>query len=106
MPQTEILFANHTHSVAVTQISVDHPGEFVASCSTDGRVIITGFYTSESNHTLNAGKPVYSVALDPIFARPKSGKRFMTGDDDRVILYERGGLLNRYRAVRIFNLNF
>ena len=26
-----------------------------------------------------------------------SGKRFITGDDDNVILYERGGLLNRYK---------
>ena len=45
------------------------------------------------------GKPVYSVALDPIFSRPGSGKRFMIGDDDRVTLYERGGLLNRYRQI-------
>ena len=26
-----------------------------------------------------------------------SGKRFLTGDEDRVILYERGGMLNRYK---------
>ena len=44
-------------------------GEHIASCSTDGRVMITGLYTNENNHSLNAGKPIYSVALDPIFAR-------------------------------------
>ena len=70
MPQLEEKFNKHSHSVAVSQISVDHPGEHVASCSTDGRVIITGLYTNENNHSLNAGKPIYSVALDPIFARP------------------------------------
>ena len=42
MPQFEEKFTRHSHSVAVSQISVDHPGEHVASCSTDGRVIITG----------------------------------------------------------------
>jgi len=97
MPQLEEKFTRHSHSVAVSQISVDHPGEHIASCSTDGRVMITGLYTNENNHSLNAGKPIYSVALDPIFARTGSGKRFITGDDDNVILYERGGLLNRYK---------
>ena len=55
MPQTQTLFSNHSHSVSVTQIAIDHPGEFVASSSTDGRVIITGLYSSDSNHTLNTG---------------------------------------------------
>ena len=82
--------------MAVSQISVDHAGEFVASCSTDGRVILTGLYSSEYNYSMNTGKPIYSVGLDPIFARADSGKRFMTGDDDKVVLYERRGLLNRY----------
>ena len=81
MPQLEEKFNKHSHSVAVSQISVDHPGEHVASCSTDGRVIITGLYTNENNHSLNAGKPIYSVALDPIFARP--GK----SDQGRTVWY-------------------
>ena len=42
MPHLEEKFTKHSHSVAVSQISVDHPGEHIASCSTDGRVIITG----------------------------------------------------------------
>ena len=103
LPQTESQFGKHFHSVAVSQISVDHAGEFVASCSTDGRVMITGLYTNEFNHTLNTGKPIHAVALDPIFARATSGKRFMTGDDDRVVLYERSGygFLNRYKSTNL-----
>ena len=73
----------------------DHSGEYVASCSTDGRVIITGLYTNENNYSFNNGRPVFSVALDPIFARTGSGRRFMIGDDDRAIIYEKSGFLNR-----------
>jgi WD40 repeat protein len=98
LPQSQSHFARRSHSVAVSQIAVDHAGEFVASSSTDGRVIITGLYTRDSNHSLTTGKPVHSVALDPIFARPGSGKRFMTGDDDRVILHEKT-YFNRYKQV-------
>lgn len=88
--------------MAVTQISIDHVGEHVASCSMDGRVVISGLYTKENNHMLSSGKPVFSVALDPIFARPGSGKRFMTGDSERVIMYERTAFLNRYKQVIVF----
>ena len=32
-------------SVRVNQVSIDHAGEFYASCSNDGRVVVTGLYT-------------------------------------------------------------
>ena len=91
----------HTHSVAVSQISIDHSGEYVASCSTDGRLIITGLYTSENNYAFNNKRPVFSVALDPIFGRTGSGRRFMIGDDNGVTMYEKSGFLNRYKSLTL-----
>ena len=48
------------------QVSVDHAGEFYASCSDDGRVVVTGLYSDD--HTLNFSmdQPVASIAIDPI----------------------------------------
>ena len=63
--------------------------------------MITGLYTTEHNHSISTGKPVYSVSIDPIYGREGSGKRFMIGDDQRVILYERGGILNRYKQTAL-----
>ncbi len=99
LPQSQTSFGGrHAHSVAVSQISVDHSGEYVASCSPDGRVIISGLYSKENNHTMSTGKTIHSVALDPIFSRAGSGSRFMTGDDFRVILHEKT-YFNRHKQV-------
>ena len=44
--RTQTEFKMHGHRVNVSQISIDHKGEFVASCSgVDGRVLISGLCT-------------------------------------------------------------
>ncbi|XP_064554035.1 vacuolar protein sorting-associated protein 41 homolog [Drosophila montana] len=76
----------HTHSVAVNHIDVDPKGEYVATCSDDGRVNITGLFSCENNQNLSHGKFIKVVALDP---EVKSGvRRFIVGDD-KLTLYER-----------------
>ncbi|KAH8262946.1 hypothetical protein KR044_002288, partial [Drosophila immigrans] len=83
----------HTHSVAVNHIDVDPRGEYVATCSDDGRVNITGLFSCENNHSLSYGKFIKAVALDP---EVKSGvRRFIVGDD-KLTLYERN-LLQRLK---------
>ena len=50
-PLPDSVLKKHSHTLSVSQISIDHAGEFVGSCSgVDGRVIITGLYTLENNH--------------------------------------------------------
>ena len=72
------LFENK-FSVGISHISIDHSGEFVASCSaSEGKVMISGLYTKENNHSMTM-LSVNTIALDPIYARPGSGRRFMTG---------------------------
>lgn len=67
------------HAVAVNRISVDAHGEYFASCSDDGRVLVRGLYSPDNAHTLTLGRQVKSVALDPNYYKSGSGRRFLTG---------------------------
>lgn len=69
------------HAIAVNQISVDINGDYIASCSDDGKVIVYGLYTSDNTHNLNLGRKVKSIALDPYYFRSGSGRRFLTGNN-------------------------
>ncbi|XP_031367642.1 vacuolar protein sorting-associated protein 41 homolog isoform X1 [Apis dorsata] len=76
------------HTVAVNQISIDHNGDFIASCSDDGKVFIYGLYSTENNHNMSMGRLVKSIAIDPNYYKSGSGRRFITGDD-KLVLYEK-----------------
>lgn len=79
------------HSTTVNQISIDNSGEYLASCSDDGKVIINGLYTTEDNQVMNFDRPIKSVAIDPNYGKSGSNKQFVTGDS-KVVLHERGFL--------------
>lgn len=84
---------NHTqhfpeHMVSVNQISIDSRGEFIGTCSDDGTVVINGFYTDENNHKMKIGRAVKSIALDPMYFKSGSGRRFIIGDN-KLTLYEK-----------------
>ncbi|BES91997.1 light protein [Nesidiocoris tenuis] len=76
------------HTVAINQISIDANGDHIASCSDDGRVLVLGLYNAENNQDINMERLVRSVAIDPFFYKPGSGRRFITGDE-RLILHEK-----------------
>ncbi|XP_066597846.1 vacuolar protein sorting-associated protein 41 homolog isoform X2 [Prorops nasuta] len=76
------------HSVAVNQLSIDQKGDYIASCSDDGKVYIYGLYNTENNHTLSMGRLIKSIAIDPCYYKTGSGHRFITGDDE-LVLYEK-----------------
>lgn len=67
------------HTVAVNQISIDDNGDFIASCSDDGKVFIYGLYSTENNHNMSMGRLVKSIAIDPNYYKSGSGRRFITG---------------------------
>lgn len=87
------------HKIAVNKISVDQSGEYIASCSDDGQVVVYGLYSDENTHTLNLGVQVKSVALDPVYQKSGSGRRFLTGDT-KLTLHEKT-FLNRLRPTVI-----
>ncbi|XP_023945852.1 vacuolar protein sorting-associated protein 41 homolog [Bicyclus anynana] len=84
------------HAIAVNKISVDMNGDYIASCSDDGKVLVYGLYTDDNTHSLTLGRGVKAVALDPYYFKSGSGRRFLTGDK-KLILYEKT-FLNRLRS--------
>ncbi|CAG9814950.1 unnamed protein product [Phaedon cochleariae] len=76
------------HTVSVNQISIDSNGEFIGTCSDDGRVFIHSLFSKENNLHLNLGRLVKTIALDPHYYKLGSNKRFVIGDD-KLTLYER-----------------
>lgn len=67
------------HTVAVNEISIDQKGDFIASCSDDGKVFIYGLYNRENNHNMNLGRLVKSIAIDPSYYKSGSNRKFITG---------------------------
>lgn len=76
------------HVVSVNQISIDNKGEFIATCSDDGTVVVSGFYTNENNHKMKLERAVNTIALDPMYYKSGSGRRFIIGDN-KLTLYEK-----------------
>ncbi|XP_052856040.1 vacuolar protein sorting-associated protein 41 homolog isoform X3 [Drosophila gunungcola] len=86
---------HHNHQVAVNQIDVDTKGEFVATCSDDGKVNITGLFSCENNQNLSFGKFIKAVAMDPDLT--SRTRRFIVGEN-KLILYERN-LLKKLKPI-------
>ncbi|KFM71721.1 Vacuolar protein sorting-associated protein 41-like protein, partial [Stegodyphus mimosarum] len=76
------------HVTTVNQISIDEKGDYLASCSNDGKVAIHGLYSCDLNTSITIERPVRSVALDPNFSKSSANRRFIVGED-KVLLYER-----------------
>lgn len=68
------------HTVGVNQISIDFNGEFIATCSDDGRVFIHSLFSKENNIHLNLERLVKTIALDPYYYKYGSNKKFITGN--------------------------
>ena len=66
---------------------MDHAGEHYASCSDDGRVVVTGLYSDDNGVNFNMDRAVQSIAIDPIYSRANSGRRFMTGAGDKLVMH-------------------
>lgn len=87
------------HMVSVNQISIDNKGEFIATCSDDGAVVISGFYTDENNHNMKFERAVKTIALDPMYYKSGSGRRFIIGDN-KLTLHEKT-FLNRIKQTAL-----
>ncbi|KAJ2375006.1 Vacuolar protein sorting-associated protein 41 [Coemansia sp. RSA 2607] len=76
------------HSAAVSCVSVDRAGEYVASSGDDGRVVVR-CVASDAEDTVIAqySRAVRCVALDPLYSR--GSRRFMCGaTDGHVVLHD------------------
>ncbi|KAG0031903.1 Vacuolar protein sorting-associated protein 41 [Podila clonocystis] len=82
------------HQATVNDLSVDLEGEYIASASDDGKVVINGLFTQE-HQVFNYKRPVKAVALEPDYAKSTS-KQFVSGGmAGQLILNEKGWFGNR-----------
>ncbi|KAG1659621.1 Vacuolar protein sorting-associated protein 41 [Nymphon striatum] len=89
------------HDTTVNHVVIDENGDYIASCSNGGRVVIIGLYTTENNITHQFDRPVISMALDPNFNKPGSNRRFITGND-KLILHEKS-FLSRNKSTVLYD---
>lgn len=89
-----------SHTVAVNQISLDLAGEFVATCSDDGKAYVYGLYTSEHQLQFNVGRSIRSVGIDPLYYKLGQHRRFVTGDE-RLLLHERHYFMSGLRTASL-----
>lgn len=80
-----------SHKAVINDICFDEQADFVASCSDDGSVSISGLYTEEVA-VFQYGRPVKTIAVDPRYASRKT-REFVTGGlAGQLILNSRGWL--------------
>lgn len=83
-----------SHTTTVNQISIDMYGEYVASCSEDGRVVINGLYNSENNVQHLFDCPIRAIALHPGYSK-RGNRQFVVGVGEKMLLYEKGWIRNK-----------
>ncbi|KAJ3268145.1 Vacuolar protein sorting-associated protein 41 [Terramyces sp. JEL0728] len=66
-----------SHTQSVNQISIDTIGEFIASASGDGNVIVNSLYSTE-NYSFSYKRPIFGVALEPDYGK-KSSRQIVSG---------------------------
>lgn len=63
------------HSVCVSAISIDLAGEYIASCSHDGKVYVYGLYTTNNDMFVNLETLLTSVQIDPHYKKLANYRR-------------------------------
>ncbi|KDQ15510.1 hypothetical protein BOTBODRAFT_31824 [Botryobasidium botryosum FD-172 SS1] len=82
------------HAATVNAIDVDATGDFVATASVDGKVIIHSLTTPEM-YGFDFRRPMRCVALEPSFAK-RSTRAFVCGGmSGKLVMHEKGWLGHR-----------
>ncbi|KIY68424.1 vacuolar assembling protein VPS41 [Cylindrobasidium torrendii FP15055 ss-10] len=77
------------HQASVLDLCVDATGDWIATASMDGQVVILSLSTSES-HMYDMKRPIRTVALEPNFAK-RSTRAFVSGGmAGNLIMREKG----------------
>lgn len=88
------------HTVAVNQISLDATGNFIATCADDGKAHVYGLYSVDNQLQFTTKHPIYSVAIDPLYSKLGTNRRFVTGGD-RLLLHEKLYLMSAVRTTAL-----
>lgn len=88
------------HSFPITSIKLDASGDYIASSSTEGLVVVLGLYNDDKMEYLH-NRPVSSIAVDPLFSK-KSNRRIVTGGKSGVLtMHTKGGWFSSTKDVVI-----
>ncbi|KAJ3124212.1 Vacuolar protein sorting-associated protein 41 [Nowakowskiella sp. JEL0407] len=68
-----------SHSATVNELSIDTNGEYVASASDDGKVIINNLYNPAEIQSFNLKRPVRGIALEPDYSKRTATRQYVTG---------------------------
>ncbi|CUA69567.1 Vacuolar protein sorting-associated protein 41 homolog [Solanum lycopersicum] [Rhizoctonia solani] len=79
------------HTATITDMSVDTTGDFVATASIDGQVVIHSLSTPES-YVFNLKRPMRTIALEPGFGHRGSRAFVCGGLAGTLVLHEKGWL--------------
>ncbi|KAJ3146963.1 Vacuolar protein sorting-associated protein 41 [Geranomyces michiganensis] len=72
------------HSATVTALSIESNGEYVASASDDGKVVINSLYSNEVQ-LVNYKRPVKAVSLEPDYSK-KTTRQFVSGGMAEILM--------------------
>ncbi|KAI9591225.1 hypothetical protein BDF19DRAFT_455828 [Syncephalis fuscata] len=78
------------HAATVQSLSIDQAGEYVASASDDGHVIVQSLYAEQPPIILNYMRPLKCVAIEPNYARSTARRIVSGGLAEQLVLYEKG----------------
>lgn len=88
------------HTTTVNELSIDATGEYIASCSMDGKVFVHGLLTGELvEYTFS--RPVIGLAIDPEYAGKKNSRQFCTGNKAGVVSLCGKGFFGRQKETMI-----
>ncbi|KAJ2966671.1 hypothetical protein NUW54_g13739 [Trametes sanguinea] len=79
------------HSASVLDISMDAAGDFIATASIDGQVVVHSLSGAETP-SFNMKRPVRTVALEPNFAKSSTRSLVSGGMAGNLVLHEKGWL--------------
>jgi len=82
----------------VNDISVDRYGDFIASCSDDGKVCLRSLYSNEYQE-MSFDRPVKAVAIDPEYSKSKKRQFVIGGLAGELVLNEKGWFGNNTKKV-------
>ena len=82
----------------MNDISVDRYGDFIASCSDDGKVCLRSLYTNEYQE-MSFDRPVKAVAIDPEYSKSKKRQFVIGGLAGELVLNEKGWFGNNTKKV-------
>ncbi|GAM24798.1 hypothetical protein SAMD00019534_079730, partial [Acytostelium subglobosum LB1] len=67
-----------SQNATITEIAIDPTGDYIASCTVDGKVVISPFDSTGETMTFQYVRPITAIALDSEFAH-KNTRQFVTG---------------------------